>query len=383
VSVDVAELLSSPSHGEGVVSPWCLGRAAAVSTSHRSGSTAASPRRSLAAVAALAVVWSCGGGGAPGAGLADADDGGPVVLHNPDAGGEDIAPDAALSCVPHKRFCLSPTISATCLSTGLGYTAPQDCAEGTFCRGETGECQLPFCQPLAVQCEDTGHYRQCYEDGFGWTEGLACPEQTTCTGDRCVYDKCLANVLLVVDRSGSMWPRWQAVLSSLSRLVQGNPDARFALLGFPYDKEGGTGCDVPTELDVPLDVNAPLVFTAWFADHPPNGNTPLLYAMQAAAQLAPAAFGDAGGTVVVLSDGEDTCVGSGAVGPLGEVTQQLWDQHGIATYVIGYNYDGDPSQLNDIAAHGGTTHATYIPAGSEAELDDAFEGIVHDFKLCH
>ena len=64
-----------------------------------------------------------------------------------------------------------------------------------------------------------------------------------------------------------------------------------------------------------------------------------------------------------------------------EYTTDLLDQ-GIRTYVIGYNYFGNPLELNAIAENGGTDQQEFIWAGSEETLTNAFNQLLGDIKDC-
>ena len=129
---------------------------------------------------------------------------------------------------------------------------------------------------------------------------------------------------------------------------------------------------------------------AWFEEHQPFGQTPLLAAMNHMGAVLPDTF-PAGGALVVLSDGADTCAYSGMsyeerealiVDELGAVTSGLFADHGIKTVVVGYQYEGNPDQLNAIAQSGGTGMEAYTEAGGEQELTMALVAIVDDLKEC-
>jgi hypothetical protein len=335
---------------------------------------------------------ACGADVAPatpltgGDGAAATDSGG-FVIKPKDAGPTADAPGPAdalpladvVACTPNELLCLGPTTSATCKASGGGVTKVIECPTGKFCRPETGLCQPPLCTPIKVECLDQASYRTCASDGSAWSEPQACPDKYLCSGDECVYENCMGHVLLVVDRSGSMFDHWNSVLKSMVTLIQENPKARFGLVGFPIIN---TACDVRAGIEVALEPDNVASFIDWFSSNQPYGWTPLKAAMTAVEGFAPTLFAGVPGTIVVLSDGADTC-DVDVVTALAAITSDLWTQHEIQTYVIGYAFeDQDTSQLDAMAANGGTKHTTYIAAGNETELTNAFKGIVSDFKLC-
>jgi len=114
--------------------------------------------------------------------------------------------------------------------------------------------------------------------------------------------------------------------------------------------------------------------------------------MQALPALLPGLFTSGKGTVILLSDGADTCAyplmtdldqrEALIVADLEKATQALWNDKGIKTYVVAYNYEGNPEQLVTIAKNGGTGKTTYTAAGNEQELMSALVSIAQDLKLC-
>lgn len=363
----------------------------------------------LAALAASALlVWSgCGdgggednnlinvGGGSGGGGGGGGGAGGVIGVGG--GGGEpDAGPDGGgFACQPGKRYCIDLYTSAICNSKGDGPTNETPCKGETLCDDDDGKCHEPYCKPGHHQCTTPTTYRTCDEIGSGWSDDVACPEEHFCTnlgdlGAECYYRRCLGNVVLMVDRSGSMFDDWSTLQNSVGKVLESNPKALFGLVGFPIP---GTPCGTKGDLDVAMQPNNTFDFTAYFGGSQPWGATPLAAAMQAFEAQADQIFGEDGGTLIVFSDGADTCAYPELEGDpvareaaieadLSASAAKLFLDHDVQTYVIGYNYDGNPGELNAIAASGGTPLTQYISVGSESELDNAFSGIVKDFKLC-
>ena len=177
-----------------------------------------------------------------------------------------------------------------------------------------------------------------------------------------------------------MKPHWGTVRESVLKLVSAHDKTRFGLMAFPAEGK----CSIPAGPAIPLTgYGKSILFDAYFQTYGPGMSTPLLAAVKQVRDSRENLFGDQAGTVVILSDGEDTCEG-----PKPKIISELKSEitaltaQGVKTYVIGYNYQGDTGQLNVMARSGGTGYETFIPAGNEAELNDAFKGIVSDIKLC-
>jgi hypothetical protein len=289
--------------------------------------------------------------------------------------------DLELTCVNDGKS------RARCTSGEVQWQQDIDCAPGESC--VEGRCRM--CEANRSECLSETTFRQCADTGAFWSAAQACPEGQAClptaAGDdagRCLPYECSARVLLLVDYSGSMGPHWDQVRRSVALLVADNPDLRFGLKSFPDVDEWG--CGVSETLEIPFSDDNAATFDAWFINNPPSGATPLAAGVEAVRLNAATIFGALGGTVIVLSDGEDSCYGSSG-GPeirfaLATSTAGLYEQHKVRTFAIGYSFGGDPGELDVIANNGGTGLRSHIPAGSESELTQVFEDVIDKVKFC-
>jgi hypothetical protein len=280
-----------------------------------------------------------------------------------------------LVCDPGEIYCVAPESFNLCSEDGLYWKEGNQCPDGEW-------CVFNSCTPcdLNIACQsDELLYTQCVQgEEVIWDETTLCGPEELCLDGACFFKGCIPTVIFVVDRSGSMGIHWNAVKNSVVALVETHPDMRFGLLGFPI----GSDCAVPSDLQVDLVIGNPSKFETWFNIAGPAGATPLLGAMNEMKELAPELMGDYGGSLVVISDGEDTCASGDVVTGLGTAAGFLFGTHDIHTYVIGYAFGGNTSQLDSLALYGGTSFSHYIPAGSESELSQALYTVIDDMKLC-
>ena len=286
-------------------------------------------------------------------------------------------------CRAGETSCVSLARQGQCDAEGSAFVegAEVQCDEGEVCLGDEGACGEPICQPKSWRCLNPFLYQVCDDVGSGWQETQTCPEEFVCNGEACEYAPCVPTMLFVVDRSGSMGPHWEAVNASVQSLLSQNDDAIFALMEFP----NGTsidGCGVSAGLQVGFSFANKPEFENYFTATPPSGKTPLVETMELIASSAPDIFGVYRGSIVVLSDGVDTCVTEDPTPRLRDAATQLEAMHGVRTYVIGYNFSGDTAQLDALAEAGGTSYSSPIQVGNEAALLEAFQGVVDDIKLC-
>lgn len=291
------------------------------------------------------------------------------------------------SCAPGARRCAGVKTRERCDATGQWREAAP-CALSTACHPPTGACSPVVCEPQTTSCASSFATRRCLPTGTGWEPAEACPDGLGCQDGTCIDPSCLARALLLVDASSSMAAHWDAVQASIAAVAAANPKVTFGLLPFP----ASAACGVTVLPAVPIDTKDPAAVPTWFAAHAPYGQTPLVDALAATEQAAVALFGPVGGSLVVLSDGADTCAWPLEPDPvdreakvtaaLAASAAMLRDAHGVQTWVIGYAYQGSTGQLDAIAQSGGTATGAWVPAGSEQELTLALGSIVADLKGC-
>ena len=292
-----------------------------------------------------------------------------------------------VECAPTEDFCLSLLASAQCNEAGDGYETTE-CGDGKACAELSGSCEEIICSPSKISCADATHTHQCLPSGTGYGETTSCSEGFVCLNGSCMNEQCLAEVVFLVDTSQSMALDWDGVAASLASLISKSPTASFALVTFP-STNGVCTLSLEPALDMAAGQSDKIL--GWFDKHAAFGQTPLLDAMKAMKSVLPTLFTTSSGALVVLSDGADTCAYASMpmeerepliVQGLGAATQLLFQDHGIRTYVIGYQYQGNPDQLNAIAANGSTGKSTYTEAGNEADLTSVLVAIGQDLKLC-
>jgi hypothetical protein len=286
-------------------------------------------------------------------------------------------------CAPDELQCLSFSTYKSCASDGRSWGGYETCDEGLSCVG--GACR--DCKMIQA-CDSLSSLETACIDDEGqkiYSESLDCQDDQICKNATCIYSGCVPSALLVIDRSSSMEYHWDTVRDSVAQWVEANPGVRFGLYTFP----GEMSCTVPDDVVVPFTQGDAGPFNDFFNQWGILSTTPLLDAMEKLETLAPATFGPAGGVMVLLADGEDTCFYDfGLPSLLAQTTEKLYKDHAIQTYVIGYDF-GSPLtpldgqlQLNAVAGFGGTNYQTYIPAGNAQELNEAFGTITVDWKLC-
>jgi hypothetical protein len=277
-------------------------------------------------------------------------------------------------CPAGEAVCHDDKTVKVCSDNGASWNDYIACSEDELCiEGACVSCGLEkTCLTTDMVLEE------CTNDGVNWSQQTLCEPEHFCAKGECLYEACFSDVLLLVDRSGSMSGDWNNVKQSVTSLIDTSDFAQFALLSFP----GDGSCGVAEALDVDWTLGDSTPFGVWFDDFGPNGSTPLVGALEQVYTLAPLFFKAKGGTLVVLSDGQDTCANGNEELDLMNYAAALFVNYKVTSYVIGYNFGGNAGQLNAIAANGGSAVKEYIPAGNEAELTEALNSIVTDLKLC-
>jgi len=336
------------------------------------------------------------------------------------AGDRFCADGACRACQANRVECLSETSYRECPEDSSGWSEETDCEEGERCIAggcvpcdlqtecpatnklhrwcanpavdfdETVTCQPGrtcmaggcfACVPDTVECQDELTYRVCQPNGLAWVADQPCDEEEVCFEGACLYYGCVPRVLFLVDRSGSMGTNWDEVRSTVSTIVQANPTVRFGLKSFP---SGGSTCGVDGVLDVGFGQNQAHTLDVWFEGHSPDGATPIVAGLEAIEGVAESVFGNFGGTLIVLSDGDDTCYAGDETIKVATATvvAKLCLEHYVKTYVIGYNFSGDTEMLDNMANNGCTGLSEYIAADDEEDLYDAFQFVIDDIKVC-
>ncbi|MCK6572783.1 VWA domain-containing protein [Myxococcota bacterium] len=309
----------------------------------------------------------------------------------------DPAPDTPAEgvCTPDDVRCPDEFTVETCAPDGRGWAQTGVCGGDERCQRDAGGCAPIVCEPGEARCADEQTALICLNDGseFGV---VPCDDEEVCTDGRCLAPLCFPGVMFAVDRSSSMGPHWQDVRRAVAATIMNNPAVRFGLSAFPSENGGFVGCASGDWPHVPIQPDAGPAIDAWFAGWDVGGATPISSTMEYMAANVDALWGAerGDGYLIVLSDGADTCSCSlydeerqaeeriaCIADELTTATQSLATQ-GIHTYVIGYAYGDDPTQLEVMAANGDTETGEYLVAGSEASLTLVFDQILRDVKFC-
>lgn len=203
----------------------------------------------------------------------------------------------------------------------------------------------------------------------------------------------LANLLLVVDKSGSMNDPTSANLPRRTKVMdlrdavhflldEFEGKIRFGWMAFPNQDKCDPGVVSVEVSNDSADLIRGLVdaFIAW-------GGTPTGESLQNADAYDGLQDDQRKNFVVLVTDGMPTCPNGGGAGQnqadsdLALSAVDSLHQHGIDTFVIGLGEDlnsANPTLLNDMAVAGGRPRADavrYYPASSRDELEAAFSEI--------
>jgi len=251
----------------------------------------------------------------------------------------------------------------TCTAKPIACTTHDECGKAAFCDGGT--------------CARNGTGGPCESD-------LSCRPGESCTGGFCgcegeqfVAEAVPPNVLIVLDKSGSMddpvagQRKWDTAVSAVeSLLAQHGDEIRFGLMLYPYGRNSCGAGSVRVNVD---DGTASDIVAALRASGP-SGNTPIGATLDAAFDYAPLEDVTRSNYVLLLTDGEETCEGDGeaAAAALRAKTPE------VKTFVVGFGGGVDARVLNAMAEAGGTAlqgSTKYYQADDAASLASAFADI--------
>jgi hypothetical protein len=236
-------------------------------------------------------------------------------------------------------------------------------------------------------------------------------EATSCATKTASLTKQPADVLLVLDKSGSMTSaidstnncgpsgagaspdaggcqeRWGTMVSGLNAVLSGaSGDVNWGLQLFNID---GT-CGVAATPEVPIALGSAATVQQTIAGVTPNGNTPTQAAVKAATAYLQTLTDTNGKYILLATDGEPNCLTTGGKGGRGGGGSGSSDVPGTVAaitaaaalgykvYVIGVG--PETGNLDNFALAGGTDH--YYPALSPQDLNAALATIVGTVASC-
>lgn len=186
-------------------------------------------------------------------------------------------------------------------------------------------------------------------------------------------------VYIMLDKSGSMnGTRWNAVVSALKAFVNDASSAGItvALDYFPESSSCDSSQYAAPSVDwTELPGGTAAIVASLDAEVPDGSNTPTLPALQgaiAAAQARQAAYPDRKVIVVLATDGSPNGCSSTVAGVADAAYAGLTGTPPMRTYVVGV---GSVSNLNQIAAAGGTTSAYITDSGDASSFLAAMQSI--------
>jgi hypothetical protein len=224
------------------------------------------------------------------------------------------------------------------------------------------------------------------------------PDGPLCGNARHTLSKTPADLLVVLDRSGSMGmtttpgrTRWDDARDAVIDAVTRGTGFAWGLKVFPSIRAVGN-CDVTATVEVPVGFDhAPAITNALMHAGPPTAplgaGTPTEQGILAGTDFLKTVTTSAPKYMVLVTDGEPTCPGIPGAPPLDGTIKAVSDAAaaGFRTFVIGMSTASLAANLNRLADAGGKPRSAeprYYPAENRADLDGALEAISRAVTTC-
>jgi hypothetical protein len=263
-----------------------------------------------------------------------------------------------------------------------------DCEQGEVC--QHGVC-LPNAPGGPCEIDSDCVVGEFCDAGTCVSEGGNSGDEMGCGGELYQATVIPPNVLIVLDRSGSMdaklgdeGTKWEVAQDAIAQLVtQYSTQVRFGLSLYPgLDPEcdEGMGCSAgDVFVDVGGDTAAQIIDVLGLVDTCTLG-TPTAEALEGLQDYAGLEDLERPNFILLVTDGKSTC------DPPVPMVAALRDQiPEIKTFVVGFGDGADPNELNAMAEAGGTAvmgEAKYYQADDAQALVDAFGVIAGSVLSC-
>ena len=214
-----------------------------------------------------------------------------------------------------------------------------------------------------------------------------------CGSDEYTLPKFKAEVLVLLDRSGSMTgklgasTKWEDAAKVVKAAVTNSRNVSWGLKLFPT---GSEACAASSTVEVPLAMgSAAAIATAVDGTGPLGEGTPITATMKAAAAHLQSLTPSGRKHIVLVTDGAPTCRDGNPNGRDEAQAIAAIDsaaKAGFQTLVVGIaTAAADVATLDKMAVAGGAPRAgtpRYYPAGSQAELSAVLDGIIASLTPC-